>query len=835
MRLAWRDLRGGLKGFRVFLACLALGVAAIAAVGSLSTSFVAGLDRDGRKLLGGDVDLRLTHYRANAEQLAFLADAAAGRSDTVEMRTMARPLDPDARRSLVELKAVDRAYPLVGALETEPTRPLANLLSNQGDAWGAVVDPNLLTRLKIEIGDRVRVGDALFEITGTVVREPDRVASVFSFGPRFMVSSDALPATGLIQPGSQIRYHHRLTLPAAMPAADFTKHLTETFPDAGWRLRTADTAAPGVRRFVERLTLFLNFVGLTVLLVGGIGVTNAVSAYLATRGATIATMKCLGAPGALVFTVYFMQVMILAGAGTALGLVLGGILPLAGIALFGGLLPVAPEPGFYAGPLAAAALFGLLSAATFALWPLARSREVRAADLFRDRIAPSGTRPRAGYLFWIAAGIAALASLTIATASDRFFAYWFVAGALATLGLLRLAAWLTIGAARRVGRPTNPNLRLVLANLARRHSLVPSVMTSLGLGLAVLVAVALIEANMTRQVSEQLPERAPAFFFLDIQPDQTEAFDRAVTEVAGTANLQRVPSLRGRITHIDGQRASEVDVAPGSRWALRGDRALTYSGRQPEASAIVAGVWWPEDYAGPPKISLDAKLADGFGVNIGDTLTLNILGRPVTAEIASLRDINWRSLRFDFAIIFAPGTLEGAPHTHVAAVEAPESAEDVIERRVADGFVNVSAIRVREALEAAAQMVAGIGWAVRATAAVTILAGVLVLAGAMATGHRQRVYDSVVFKVLGAGRRRVLTGYLMEYGALGAVTGVVGAGVGTLAAWGIVAHLMQSDWAFDGPAVAITTAFCVAVTLFLGLAGTWRAMGQKPLPVLRNK
>jgi putative ABC transport system permease protein len=838
-RLAWRDLTGGpggvLRGLGVFIACLVLGVTAIAAVGSLSRSFVAGLDRDGTKLLGGDVDLRLTHRAADAAQLAYLAAKSRARSDTIEMRTMARPLDPMARRSLAELKAVDGAYPLAGELVTEPSLPLARILENRGGAWGAAVDATLLTRLGAKTGDRVRVGEAEFEIRAVIRKEPDRVASVFSFGPRFMVSLDALPATGLVQPGSQIRYHHRLMLPpdAAVPA--FIEDLKQQFPDAGWRIRAADEAAPGVRRFVERLTLFMGFVGLTVLLVGGIGITNAVAGYLDQRATTIATLKCLGAPGRLIFAVYLTQVVILALGGVALGLILGAALPWLGVTAFGHLLPVAPEPGVYPAALASAAAFGILSAVTFALWPLARARDVRAGDLFRDRVAPAHRRPRAGYLVLMALGVAALAALTVATAADRWFAYWFVGGAILFLAVLRAAAWAVGRVARACKRPPGARLRLLIANLGRPDSMVPSVVTSLGLGLAVLVAVALIDANMTRQVTERLPDEAPAFFFLDIQPDQVAEFDAAVMGVAGTAHLQRVPSLRGRITQINGTPVDQAEIAPDSQWAIRGDRALTYAAARPEASEITAGEWWPKDYAGPPLISLDANLAKGFGVGLGDSLTLNILGRPVTATIASLRQIDWRSLRFDFAIIFAPGTLEGAPHSHIAAVEAPPAAEDAIERTVADRFLNVSAIRVREALEAAARIMEGVSWAVRGVAAITIAAGALVLAGTIAAGHRRRVYDAVVFKVLGAGRGRVLGGYLLEYGVLGLLTAGIGSAVGTAAAWGIVVHLMKSDWVFDLPAALATAAFCLAVTLIMGLFGTWRAMGQKAMPHLRNQ
>ncbi len=832
-RLARRELRAGLGGFRVFLACLILGVGAIAGVGSLSASVSAGLLADGRALLGGDVDLRLLHRPATADQEAWLAARAQARSDTVEMRAMASPQAKD-RWAMVELKAVDAAYPLVGAMETVPPRPLDRVLARQDGTWGAVAEKGLLRKLSLETGDRIKVGDAVFTVRAVLVREPDRVASVFSFGPRLLVPMAALAETGLVQPGSQIRYHHRVLLPPGINGAAWVDQLEARFPDAGWRIRRPDDAAPGVQRFIDRMTLFLTFIGLVVLLVGGLGVGNAVDSYLDGKTATIATMKCLGAAGGLVFRIYLLQILALAGLGIGGGLVLGAALPVAAAWGMKGHLAVAPVVGIYPEPLALAALFGLLGAVTVALGPLARAGRVPVAVLYRDRVAP--VRMRLGWRSGMAAGlgVAALAGLTILSANDRYFAYWFVGGTIVTLALLRSGAAVLAKLSRRV-RARTPAWRLALGNLHRPGAATAGTVVSLGSGLSVLVAVALIEGNLGRHIAERLPEEAPAFFFIDIQDHQAEAFDAAVTAVEGTGGLKRVPSLRGRIVKIAGRPVEEVEVDPSVAWAIRGDRALTYAVHPPEGAEIAAGHWWPEDYSGPPIISFDAGVARGLGVGLGDTLTLNVLGRDITATITSLREIDWRSLRFDFAIIFAPGTLEAAPHTHIAAVRVSEDREAAIEQAVAGTFPNITAIRVREALEAAGRILAGIGGAVRGTAALTILAGALVLGGTIAATRQRRVYEAVVFKVLGATRNQVLAALLIEYTALGLATGVIGTAVGTLTAWAVVVFLMGTPWAFL-PGVAVGTALaCLAITVLAGFAGTWKALGGKAAPYLRNE
>ncbi len=830
-----RELRGGFRGGYVFLASLFLGVATVAGVGSVGSSVTAGLKADGQRLLGGDADLRLLNRDATDAQRTWLQANTAALSEVIKMRAMARPVGRSDSRSLVEMKAVDSAYPLAGQFVVEPDRLLPELLIKRGGAWGAVVDANLLTRLGLELNGRIKVGDAIYQVRATVAQEPDRIASLFSFGPRLMVARASLADTGLIQPGSQIHYHLRALLPDGLGYEAWTERLNKVFPEAGWRVRGAAEAAPGVQRFMDRMNLFLGFVGLTVLLVGGIGVAGTVSSFLATKTATIATLKCLGAPGWLVFRLYMGQVMVLALAGVMLGCLAGGALPFAFETFASAQLPVRPVSGFYAEPLMLAAIFGLTTAATFAIWPVARAREVPAAALFRDAVQPIITRPKRRYVSAALLGITLLAALTLWSASDRYFALWFVGGAVATFGLLAFSARLVMHCAQNHRITTDAAIKMALGNLYRPGAATLGVVLSLGLGLSVLAAITLIEGNLAAQINKRLPERAPAFFFMDIQPNQVTAFDTAVTKIKGTSGYQRVPTLRGRIVKIAGVPVENAQVAPESQWAIRGDRALTYAAEKRPDARIVKGEWWPADYAGPPIISLDAGLARGFGIDVGDTLSVNILGRQVTAKVTSLREIDWRSLRFDFAIIFAPGTLDSAPQTHIAAIEALESQENAVEAAATDNFPNISAIRVRDALQAAADMLAGVGGAVRGTAALTVLAGAIVLAGTLAAGRRRRIYETVVFKVLGATRRRLALIFMVEYSLLGLVTGLLAASVGTLIAWAVVKFLMKMDWIFLPGTLALTLVTCLLVTLAVGFLGTWRALGHSAAPFLRNE
>ncbi len=832
-RLAKRELRGGLAGFRVFVICLALGVAAIAAVGWTSSAILGGLKADASKLLGGDFELRLIYRETNDAQMRYLLDNSRTLSNTIEMRAMATSATDRKKRTLVQLKAVDGVYPLTGDIVLSADASIDDALALKDGMPGAIVDPNLLDKLGLKLGGDVKIGKTLFQVRATIVREPDRVTSMINFGPRLMIAKSALAATGLIQPGSLVQYYYRLTLDPGVDRALWRKNLSDEFPDAGWRVRGTDEAAPGVRRFIDRLTLFMSFVGYTVLLVGGVGITRAVSAYLESKARTIATLKCLGARAGLIVQIYLLQVMVLSLVGIAIGIVIGIALPAATLSVLADVLPVRPALDFYPAPILAALTFGLLIAVTASLWPIGRAREVPARDLFRAVAQPLTKRPRGAFLVWLGLGTTALALMVFLTATDKMFALFFVIGAALTFGLLWMVGAALIAVCRRV-QPRNAILRLVIANVHRPGSAASGVILSLGLGLSVLVAVVQIEGNVTRQIAERLPEQAPAYFFIDIQPDQVTEFDRIVNSIDGVSGLRREPVIRGRIVEIDGVPVRDVTIAPESQWAVRGDRALTSAAELKPDTEIVAGEWWPTDYAGPPLISLDDGLAKGFGVGLGDTLTLNVLGREITGTITSLREIDWQSLRFDFAVVFSPGVLEGAPHTHIAAVRATEAAEKPLENAVADAFDNVSSVRVREALEAASGLLESISIAIRAIAAVTVVAGAVVLAGALAAGQQRRLFDAVIFKVLGATRRRIATTFLLEYGLLGLITGIAAIGVGTLTAWAVIHFLMHMEWTWLPLQAAATVLIALVATVGMGLAGSWRILGLKTAPYLRN-
>jgi putative ABC transport system permease protein len=840
LRLALRELRAGVAGFRVFLACIALGVMAIAAVSSLAESLARGLARDGSVILGADVAFSLIHREATAEEQAFLA--RQGRvSVAATMRGMARA--PDARASLVEIKAVDDVYPLYGAVELAPATDLATALAKRDGIYGAVADEALFARLDLAPGARLKIGEAELEVRAVLTNEPDKLAGGLGFGPRLLMSEAALRATGLLQPGSLVRWHYRLKLAdggdAGARAGELVAQAAQAaFPGAGWDIRTRDNASPQLERNIERFTQFLTLVGLAALLVGGVGVANAVKAHLDRKRDVIATLKSLGATAGSVFAIYLAQVMVLALIGSAFGLSIGAGVPYAIAWAFGHIIPVPLEPTLSPDELALALLYGLVTALAFALWPLGRIHDVPPAALFRDEVAPGRRLPRKRYMAATAAAVALLAALAVLLAYDRRIAIIFVGSAAVVLVGLRIVAAVVMLAAARVPRPRSTVLRLAVANIHRPGALTPTVVLSLGLGLAVLVTVTLIEGNLRHQLSAALPQRAPSFFFVDIQAEEGDRFEAFVRARAPSALIDRAPIMRGRIVAAKEIKAEDLRPAANAAWVLQSDRGITYSDAVPQGSRVVEGEWWNANDQGPPKISMEKRIADGLGLAVGDEIVVNVLGRNIAARIANLRVLDWQSLGINFVLVYSPATFRGAPHTDLATLTYPTGStaaeETALLKAVAEAFPAVTTVRVKDALEALSTIVTKLVLAIRGASLITIVAAILVLGGALAAGHRHRVYDAVVLKTLGATRARLLAAYALEYVLLGLATGLFGVVAGSIAAALIVSRVMNFTFVWlPGPALAAALA-ALGLTLLFGLAGTFAALGQKPAPVLRN-
>ena len=823
LRLALRELRGGLGALRLLAVCLVLGSFALAGVGSLASAISAGLAANGRTILGGDVEARLTQRRATAPERAALQSLGTV-SEVVRLRAMAGRAGGDVR-ILAELKAVDARYPLVGAFRLANGAALVR--------GSAAIAPAMAERLGLKAGDRLSIGNVTLRVAGVVAEEPDKAGEGFGFGPGRVIRLDDLAATGLIAPGSLFRAHYRIALPPGVSPAAARARLRAAAPGAGWQVGDRTDAAPGTRQFVDRLGQFLGLVSLTALVVAGVGVGNGVAAYLDAKRGTIAALKSLGADGATIRNIYLIQIALVASVAVAVGAALGAGVPFVAAELAGDALPVPPALGLHPAPLLAAGAFGLLIALAFTLVPLARARALPAAALFRDAL-ETPARPGIATLVTVGVAVAAIVGLALWRSDDRVFALGFIGGAAALLvalgGLASAIRWL----AARSPRPRGVLARLALANLHRPGAPTRQLVVALGLGLTLFATLAVIEANLDGQIERSLPKRAPNFFVIDLPTDGIAGFRSLVAATAPGAAMRTVPSLRGPVTAVNGVPVTRLKNLPDDAWILRGDRGLSYAAAFPPNNVLTAGKWWPADYAGPPLVSLDEVAGKALALKLGDTLTVSVLGVDVTARIASFRKIDWQSLGFNFAILFAPGTLEAAPHSWMATVAMRPAQERAFQAAMTRQFPTASTVPVADILGQVSTLLGQLSAAIRAAGSLTLAAGIAVLIGALAAGRRARTYDAVLLKVLGATRGQIARSTLAEYALLASIVAGLALGLGTLAGWAVVTQVFKLAWTPAwGPAL-LTVALGGALTVVLALAGSWPALSARPNRVLRT-
>jgi putative ABC transport system permease protein len=836
LRLALRETRGAWRHFAGLVACVGLGVAALVAVGTFGANLDRALLREGKALLGGDLELRSP--RPLGEDVGAVVEELVAGGATVapvrELVAMARA-PARGRALLVEVKAVGGGYPLYGRLETRPAARLGELLA--GD--GVVVEGALLTRLGIAVGDRLALGAAEFTVRATLVREPDRAGGLLTLGPRVLLGADALERTGLVQPGSRVRHRLLVRLAGDRAARPVRDALSRRLDDAAVRVVAFDEAQPGLRRFFDQLTSYLGLVALATLFVGGIGVAAAVRTFVSKKRQTIAILKCVGAGSRLLLAAYLVQSVALGLLGSVAGAALGLALQPLLIGLLGDVLPFAIDAGPVGWSVLRAVLMGGLTTLLVALWPLLEVRTVPASVLLRREVdarpAPSGRRwPLA---LPIAAG---LAGLVLWQAGSVRNAVVFIGATVAALVLLAVLARGLIALARRAPRVRSLAWRQGIANLARPGGHAAGVIVALGVGVMLLVAVAVLETSLARQLDHERRREVPSFFMIDVQPDQRDRLVAIVRNVGG-AEPALTAVVRARLAAVDGAPVTRELIAArrqaGSKaFYFTRDYVLTATDRLPAGNVVTRGRWWTAaDAGGRPRISVEEDAAQSLGVDLGQTLTFDVQGVPIEAEVASVRTVDWQTLSTNFLVMFSPGVLDGAPTMYLATARVPAGREAAVQDAVAAALPNVTAVPVRDLVERVDTVLGRIAFAVRAIALLAIAVGLAVMAGALAASRYQRLVESVILRTLGAPRAVVARIFAVEYACLGAAAGLGGSLLASVLAWIVLRFVLETPWTPAPGVLAVGVLAATSVALAVGFLATFRLLGQKPLPVLRQE
>ena len=826
-RIARRDLNARFKGLRLLLVCIFLGTAALAAIGSLTAAIERELEANGQAFLGGDLQIEVWQRGLADEERAAL-EALGTVSGGTRLQAMARKGDVAAP---VELKAVDAAYPLYGSLEIED---LGAVDAPTGDQ--AYLAQGAADRLGVESGDTIAIGTQTLRVAGVIANEPDRLGEGFQLGPTIIVAEDVPARAGLLAPGAMYQSKTRVALDQPGDLEAIEESLETQFPDAGFDIDTADRAAPGTDHFVERMSEFLTLVGLAALVIAGIGIGGGVSSYLDARRQSIATLKVLGADSRDISRIYALQVFAASAVGSIAGLAVGvAVVPILATAL-DGLLPVDTGFVFDFGALALAAAYGLLVALIFAAPPLMRARRFPAMALMRARVAPL-TPDRSAALI-VAAGLAAIVALALATSSRPLLAGGFLLGAAVVLGLLAWLGMLIRKGAAALPRPTNPIARAALANIHRPGSSTGALVTALGFGLSAFVLLAAIQSAIDGNIESRVPEQAPDYFVLDVPREREADFRALVAQTDPAAKVSAVAAMRGSVLAFgpdgDMTRTADLDEIPDGAWPLRGERGLTYAPGLPEGSTIAEGAWWDADHSGENLVSIDHEFAQAAGLEIGDRLTFGVLGAEIETRIASTRMIEWENMGFNYVFVLSPNALSDVPHNLAATIELSDAAQDApLLQSLVREFPSTSVIEVGGVLQQARTILEQVGLATLAAASVAVLAGLAVLLGAIAAARASRTYDTVIMRVLGADRRQVLAMQLAEYAFLASALGLVALGLGTLTGWLVITQLFEFDWLPDWGEVFAVLGLGLFVVLAFAIGGSLPLLRAKPAQALR--
>ncbi|MAQ71312.1 MAG: glycosyl transferase family 1 [Alphaproteobacteria bacterium] len=843
LRLALRELRGGLKGFFVFLLCIVLGTATITAVQNTSANLQAGLQKDAQSILGGDIKLRQIYNPLPESVKTYLGDRGYALSENVETNSMVRSdgADEDESRStLAQVKAVDNNYPLYGVLNISDAHgnPLTDPIDNlqAGGTYKAYLDPELLARLNVAVGGIIGLGELDFVVSGIIQNEPDRLGGGRPpIAPRVMVSRDALSKSGLLQPGSMAYHNLLVKLNAEADVGAVRSEIEADFANEDWRIRDRTNAAPSIERFLDRLVLFLTLISLTALLVGGIGIYNAVRAYMTGRLRVIATFKSVGAQRHVILKTYMIQIFLLGSFGLLAGLVTG--LLASGIAwpFIRDLLSLSQQFAVWPGALVVAALFGYLTLFLFSAGPVINALDVSPTQLFRDRIDPVKIRITPIYGASMLIFSILLFALVYFVSPDKELAVYFTVGAALTLVFFNYLGVGVVYLFKMLPRFGTGASRIAYTNIIRPGNITSQITLSLGLGLTVLVLVALIEGNFSQAVTGSISKEAPSFFVVDIQKNQLGDFEKLLAQTETVSDVRASANIRGRIKSVNGVPAEEAIISDENRWLLSNDRGLTYTAEIPEHSEILEGEWWEPDYDGPPLVSVVEDVREAFGVKPGDTITVDVLGRDITAEIANIRSVNWLNYTISFALTFAPGALENAPQTFLATFRIDPEQESIIQSQISEEFPNITLIRLSEAMETVSNILEKIGIAVRIAAVIALITGIFVLTGAMAAQNERRVYEAVIMKTLGASRKTIITAYLSEYAVLGLLTAIAATAIASLGAWALVTKILELEWTFLPGTLVSTAIIALIITVILGGIGTLRALNHSVASYLRNE
>jgi len=844
--LSIAEFRGAGGRFLFFVICLAIGVGAVMTVKSFSTLLYSAIQREAKSLLAADIALK-SSWSYGEKDLNILKHSLPSESEYLfitELHAMtqfpgSKNLPGKTSSLLVELKSVPDQpplYPLYGKLKTNPsTKSITQLLSDRG----ALVEPNFLIKTGLKVGNTFQLGDIKAKINGVIEGEPDRISLAFSIGPRVMISNNTLKDAKLISPGSRVKNRILIRLPVSADLKKITHIIRYGLTDKAISLRTYKDMQSNLTSSVEHIGKFLGAVGVIALLMGGIGAAMIVRTFMIQKMDTIATINCIGGASRTIFKVYLFQSLILGILGSGLGVIAGYSLQYLLPSKLSGLLNLVVQPAFHWAPAVQSFSLGLITTLLFTLWPLIRAVKTRPLRIFRhmedDDELGKGTR-KERFVMGIVFSIG-LFMIILWQAGTLKAAGIFLGALTVSILILRLLSLLILRGIRKLPPSKMMTRRYGFANLHRPNNQAGSIITMLGLGIMLVLSVRLIQMDMINMLKSNTDIKPPNYFFIDIQKDQTEKFNTVLAQKIPEAESTLTPLVRSRIHSIDGITIDKWQYKDRHReeWFINREFVLTFMKDAPDKdNEFVAGKWWTKEEANTSQVSLEEDAAKRLGAKIGSTLIMDIQGIKVKAAVTSIRKVNWRNMRTNFYMIFSPGGLEGAPVTFVSSTYVPDDKELELQEAVVSSLPNVTALSTRDIVNTIESVVGKLLTLVDFMSAFTIIAGLFILSGAVASTKFRRLKEAAILKTLGAKRTTVASILSYEYVALGTIAALIGVALSLGFSWAVMEYVVKAEWHFRLIPMIWTLLIATALTLLTGILSSLDVLTSKPVKTLRK-
>ncbi|MDQ3650938.1 MAG: ABC transporter permease [Acidobacteriota bacterium] len=837
--MARREIRSSWRRLLFFFLCIGIGVGSIVALRSIIRNVNQSVAGEARQLLTADVQID-SGRPWSPETLAAVERIARpprveARVETVEASTMVRPADPAREGAMmVELKGIEPPFPLFGELTLAEAKPFDySLLADNG----AIVAPLLLDRLRLSVGDEVKIGDATFRIRGVLEREPG--GSGFRLGPRVFVRREAVEAAGLTGFGSRARRRLLFKTPAN-EMDGLVAELRGALKNNLVNVRSYKESQENLGQQFARAENYLSLTGLVVLVLGGIGVSSVTRVFIEQKRKSIAVLKCVGGTGNQITLAYLAQVVALGLAGSLFGVLLAKVGLLFARGYFSDSLPENMNYGLSNGAVAQGLALGLIISILFSALPLLRIRNIKPNMLLRDSTGGAAGGARGFFdltrLIVIAAVTVGLTLLASWQAGSLRIGFYFLAALAVTAGALQLAALLLIALVKRARPRRSFALRQAISSLHRPGNQTRVIVMAVGLGVFLVLVIQSLQVNLMNDFNLARRDNLPNMFLIDIQKDQQAGVAKLVEETAGVRPTL-VPTVRTRIYAINGR---VVDLNSGEMREQRGmlgrEYVVTYRPQLEANEKIVAGKFWAPSTSREAEVSIEEGMRGLAGLDIGSTITFDVLGRKIDARVTSIREVDWRNSRTGFLVLFRPGVLDDAPQTLVAAINAPGGPQERarFQRALLDQYPNVSMIDVAEIVRTVNRILNNVTLAVSFIGGFVLLSGVLILVGSIAMTKFQRVYEAAVLKTLGAKRRTLLGILLAEYGLLGLVAGVIGSLPAIALSYAVSRFVFDIPWS----ATPLLNLFAIGATVLLvttvGALSSFDVLTRKPLAILRT-